>query len=97
MTAEEINLFVDSMTYEDNTVRLYGKIYWCVGLSWNEDKKKHYIIVMEADPITYDSVRNLLTYESPSRNDCMKHFLEDKYWDGKSFYEVAKDMEWIDL
>ena len=39
----------------------------------------------------------MLLYASDSRDDCMKHFVEDKYWDGKSFWEVAPDMEWIDL
>ena len=97
MTTEEINNFVESMTFEDSTVRLFNKTYWCLGLSWNEEKKKHYISVMEADPNTYEGLCDLFFYESESRDDCMKHFLEDKYWEGKSFYEVANDMEWIDL
>lgn len=96
MTTEEINRFVDSMTWEDSTVRLYGKIYWCLGLARNPDGKV-YIQVFEADPETYEAVRDLLSYGSDSRDDCMKHFIEDKYWDGKSFWEVAPDMEWIDL
>lgn len=48
-------------------------------------------------PKTDDFTRMMLSYSSNSKEDCMKHFLEDKYWDGKSFYEVAPDMEWIDL
>ncbi len=96
MTTNEITDFIDSMTWEDSTVRLYGKVYWCLGLGLYPDGKYH-IQVFEGDPVTYEGIRDLLRYSSDSKDDCMKHFLEDKYWDGKSFYEVAPDMEWIDL
>ncbi len=96
MTTEEANSFIDSMTWEDSTVRLNGRIYWCLGLTRYPDGKTH-IQVFEADPVTYEAWRYLLSYSSNSRDDCMKHFIEDRYWDGKSFWEVAPDMEWIDL
>ena len=96
MTTNEINRFIDSMTWEDSTVRLYGRTYWCLGLARYQDGKI-WIQVFEGNPTTCELVRDLLSYSSDSRDDCMKHFLEDKYWDGKSFYEVASDMEWIDL
>ena len=96
MTTEEVNRFVDCVTYEDCTVRLYGHIYWCLGLARYPDGKI-YAQVYEDKPDTHEFVRELLSYGSDSYDDCMKHFLEDKYWDGKSFYEVAHDMEWIDL
>ena len=96
MTMDETNRFIDSMTREDSTVRLYGRLYWCLGLARYPDGKIR-IQVFEADPVTHEAVRDLLSYDSDSRDDCMKHLLEDKYWDGKSFWEVAPDMEWIDL
>ena len=96
MTTEEASRFIDSMTWEDSTVRLYGRVYWCLGLARHPDGKIH-IQVFEANPATYEAGRDLLSYYSDSRDDCMKHFIEDKYWDGKSFWEVAPDMEWIDL
>ena len=97
MTREEINRFIDSMTWEDYAVRLYDRLYWCIGLCYNPALSKYSIYVFEADWQTYNSIRDLFAYSSSSRDDCMKHFLEDKYWDGKSFYEVAPDLEWIDL
>ena len=96
MTTEEAKSFIDSMTWEDSTVRLRGRIFWCLGLARYPDGKIH-IQVFEADPVTYEAGQYLLSYSSESRDDCMKHFIEDKYWDGKSFWEVAHDMEWIDL
>lgn len=96
MTTEEIARFVDGMTYEDYRVRLYGKTYQCLGLTFYPTRGKTAIQVGEVIPDDYGWSRVLLDYESDSRDECMKHFLEDKYWDGKSFYEVAPDMEWID-
>ncbi len=97
MTTEEANNFIDCVTYEDCTIQLYGHIYWCNGLSRYPDGKYH-ILVYELDKNDiYKWVRDILDYGSNSRDDCMKHFVEDKYWDGKSFWEVAQAMEWIDL
>lgn len=97
MTSPEIRDFVDCVTHEDCTVRLHGKIYWCLGLSRYPKDNKLRIQVYEGDPVTYECIRDMLSYASDFKDDCMKHFLEDKYWDGKSFYEVAPDMEWVDL
>ena len=97
MTTEQVNRFIDSMTWEDSTVMLYGRLYWCLGLCYDIERSKYSMMVYEDDPSTKRWVRDLFSYESNSRDDCMKHFLEDKYWDGKAFYEVAPDMEWIDL
>ena len=97
MTTEEANNFIYCVTYEDCTIQLYGHIYWCNGLSRYPDGKYH-ILVYELDKNDiYKWVRDILDYGSNSRDDCMKHFVEDKYWDGKSFWEVAQAMEWIDL
>lgn len=96
MTAEETRNFIDCVTWEDCTVRLYDRVYWCLGLARYPKDNKIYTQVYEENQTTHEFVRDLLSYASDSKDDCMKHFLEDKYWDGKSFYEVAPDMEWID-
>ncbi|MCR5183922.1 MAG: hypothetical protein K6B46_04385 [Opitutales bacterium] len=96
MTQEQINVFVDCMTYEDHSVRYRGNVCWCLGLTWWEEKKVYSIEVYEYDREGKEFIRTLLVHKSPSRDECMKHFLEDKYWDGKSFYEVAPELEWVD-
>ena len=97
MTTEESNRFIDCVSYEDCTIRLYGRIYWCNGLARYPDGKYHILVYeLDKDDI-YKWLRDILDYSSDSRDDCMKHFVEDKCWDGKSFWEVAPDMEWIDL
>ena len=97
MTADETNRLIDCVTYEDCTLRLKDSIYWCLGLTYNPKENMFCIQVYEENAKTHNFTRMMLSYGSDSKDDCMKHFLEDKYWDGKSFYEVAPDMEWIDL
>jgi len=97
MTTQETTEFVDCVTWEDCTVRYHGKICWCLGLARYPKDNLIYAQVYEEDENSHEFIRELLSYASDSKDDCMKHFLEDKYWDGKSFYEVAPDMEWVDL
>ena len=97
MTQSEIQHFLDCMTYEDCTVLLHGRLFWCLGLTWSSEQKECSLLVYEEDPNTNEFIQELFRYNSTSRDDCMKHFVEDKFWDGKSFYEVAVDMEWVDL
>ncbi len=35
-------------------------------------------------------------YECSSKADCLEHLLNDKYWDGKSFYEIESQLKWVD-
>lgn len=97
MTTEEISRFVEFMTYTHCSVRLYDKLYWCLSVCMYHENGLLTIRVMEADPVTHEGGRDVLLFRSFSADECMNHFLEDKYWDGKSFYEVAPDVEWIDL
>ncbi len=97
MTQEETRNFVDCMTFENCNVQWRGRVYWCIGVSHDFNRGECSIEVWEADPKTYDYTKNLLKFTGRSTEECMGHFLEDRYWDGKSFYEVAPEMEWIDL
>ncbi|MDO5462902.1 MAG: hypothetical protein Q4F99_05400 [bacterium] len=97
MTADETRRFLDCLTYEDNTIKLYGKVYWCLGVTYDQNTEIYAMYVYEGDPVTYKSIRDLFAIESTSRDECMQCFIEDKFWDGKSFYEVASDIDWVDL
>ena len=97
MTALETTEFIDCVTHEDCTVRLHGKVYWCCGLSCNKAIPEFRLYVYECDTNSHEWIRDVFQWKDSTREACMRHFLEDQYWDGKSFYEVAPDMEWIDL
>ena len=97
MTAEETQAFVDCVAHNDVPIRFAGKLYWCLGPTDLEGEAGFRVRVYEADSETYEATRCLLNYVGPSVEACMRHFLEDRYWEGRSFYEVAAEMSWVDL
>lgn len=97
MTTEKIGEFIHSMTYEDVPVLLNGRLYWCLGLTYDSTRNKYAISVYEDNSKTGEWVGDVFKCESESKDECMRHFLEDRYWDGKSFHEIAHDLEWADL
>lgn len=96
MNQGEIRNFVDCMTYEDCTVRLGGKVFWCLGVTHDAETGVCHVGVWECDPDTFDFTENKLNFTGCSTEECMRHFLEDKYWNGRAFHEVAPELEWID-
>lgn len=97
MTAEETKELLECLMYEDCAIQLYGKIYWCCGVTHDFEDGICAMFVYEIAPVTRDWVRGMFEIEAPTADECMNHFIEDKFWDGKSFYEVVPDMEFIDL
>lgn len=97
MTAEETRALIDCLTHEDCTIRLWGAMYWCLGLTHDERTELWAMGVYECEGEAPVFKRQLFACSVPRKEDCMRHFLSERYWDGKSFYEVASEMEWVDL
>lgn len=97
MTADETRRLLDCLMYEDSTIQLYGKVYWCLGITHDPETGICAMSVYEADRVTHEWIREMFSIESPSADECMTHFIEDKFWDGKSFYEVVPDIELVNL
>ena len=98
MTHDMAKEFVDSATHEDCVCRLYGYLYFCYGLTWNEDKGLYSLLIDKYRSLypETDFVETVLDVEAPRKEECMTRFLEDRIWGGKSFWEAAPDMEWTD-
>ena len=97
MSNDEIKRFIDCVTYEDCTVKWNGKTFWCLGVTHAKEDGKCGIGVWECNPETFEFTNCRLDATGVSVEECMKHFLEDPIWDGKTFQEAAPDMEWVDL
>ena len=95
MTSKEIEHFIDCLAYEDCTIMLYNRLYRCLGITYDSKEECCDMLIYEEDVKTHVYVRTIFDYTSNSCEDCMQHFLYDKYWDGKSFFEIAPDMEWV--
>lgn len=93
----DVNEFVNCITYEDCVVRYNGYRYWFNGIDYYEVSGKYSTLITKyEDEIEFKLVDDVLDYESTNRDEVMYHILNDKIFDGKSFYEAESKMEWID-
>ena len=96
MNNDQARQFADSASYEDCAVEYNGAFFWCYGRTWDEKKGVFGIAVDKYKTLypAWEFEKEVLRVESPNRDECMKHFLEDPIFDGKSFWEAAPEMKW---
>ncbi len=87
--------FVDHTTYEECAVIYNGTKYFFHGAIFDQEKNKYtYDIAIWNDKNEF--VNFILTEEYDSVLDCLDRALEAPIFEGKTFWEAEKDMEWID-
>ncbi len=100
MIGGNVKEFVDNLYYGSEMYFIYkGKKYFIQG--WYE-KPTHFLVLdydYEVEP--YDAKnpscdKNIWEYASEDASDCVKAFLAAPLWDGKTFYEVEKEMTWTE-
>ena len=98
MTSEIAREFVDCVTFEDCVAKLNGSFYFCYGLTKNPANGMFSLRVDKYKALYPETMFlcEVLNVESKDRNDCMGHFQNDAFWEGKNFWEAAPDMEWTD-
>lgn len=98
MTHDETRNFIDSVAYGEARVRYHGTAYFCNGVAFDTSSGICRIEIFPDEPIDDDQDwrSRRWHYQGKSREECMKAFLDVKYWDGKSLYDAAQEMEWID-
>ncbi len=98
MTSELARQFIDSATFEDCVAKLNGAFFFCYGLTWDEARGMWSLRIDKYKSLYPQSefLDEVLNVESRNRDECMKHFLEDAIWDGKTFWDAVPDMEWTD-
>lgn len=77
MTAEETRALIDCLTHEDCTIRLWGAMYWCLGLTHDERTELWAMGVYECEGEAPVFKRQLFACPVPRKEDCMRHFLSD--------------------
>ena len=96
MEVRKVNEFIDNLTIQDEMVRYEGSLYYFYGIRFDDKKKLYYTSIDKFHNNIYEFESEFYYYESTDMSDCLDHLLEDKYWNGKSFYEVEKFMKWVD-
>ena len=89
--------FIETMGYNDNIIEFQNKYYFFNGFDYNQNTKIYSFTVYEVADKGYGEIIGTQFYhESESAQECITKFLEAKIWDNKTFYEVEKDMKWLD-
>lgn len=96
MESGKLSEFIDNLTIQDEMVRYEGSLYYFYGIRFDEKKSMFYTSVDKFRNSINEFEKEIYRYESKDLTDCLEHLLEDKYWDGKNFYEVEKYMKWVD-
>ena len=87
--------FIDKLSYEDHYVIYDGKKFFFNGCQVTKDEKGKIIkVVLEIYNLTCNST--IFSTSRLSISDCITDFENAKIWNGKTFWEVEKDMQWVD-
>ncbi len=96
MEAGNVNEFIDNLTMQDEMVRYNGNLYLFYGIRFDNDAGEYIASVDRFGKNIYEFEAEIFRYRSTSLSDCLNHLLEDNYWNGKSFWDVEKEMQWVD-
>ncbi len=89
-----VNDFVDHTTYEECAVMYHGIKYFFHGIIYHKDNDYSYDIVIWDDKGNY--VKTVFDKRASSGEKCMELALNEPIFEGKTFWEAEKDMEWVE-
>ena len=91
-----IREFVETMCYNDNQIKYKNKYYFFNGIEYMEKDKKFSFVIYELKDIDGEILNVFYEDVCESAEECVRKFLDAKIWDGKTLYEIEKDIYWID-
>ncbi len=95
-----VSEFVDNLYYGTEMYFIYSeKKYFIQG--WVKDSIHTLVLDYDYETEKYDPNdpncnKYVWEYKSEDPAECVKAFLDAPLWDGKTFYEVEKEMTWTD-
>lgn len=103
------DIFLDTGWYMESTIYYNGFIYWCEAQTNSDTGITHFFVdrwkATTSDNILYNEYRNegklvdySTVYEAYDKDmDVLKKkFIEAPIFDGKSFWQVEKEIAWLD-
>lgn len=105
MINANLEQFLDTGWFSEATLYLNGYTYWCEGC-WNEEREKPmHFFVYKYESVVVDKIytkpknsdyETVLDIYGNSEEEVKEEFLKAKIFDGKSFWEVEKEIAWYD-
>lgn len=105
MINANLEQFLDTGWFSEATLYLNGYTYWCEGC-WNEEREKPmHFFVYKYESVVVDKIytkpknsnyQKVFDIYGNSEEEVKEEFLKAKIFDGKSFWEVEKEIAWYD-
>lgn len=95
MTNDDIKVFVDELTYQDHYVIYNGQRIFFNGCQCEIDNCGK-VISSYFEVYNLDNNTVIFAHIGKSQAECIEAMLDSFRIDGKSFFEAALGMEWID-
>lgn len=90
-----VNDFLDHATYEEVAVRYKGEKYFFYGIVYDKSTQSYSFVVERChDDGSFAAV--IYDRTAPTIEQCMSEFLQTPIIEGKTFWELEKDMTWIE-
>lgn len=91
--------FVDNLYFGTEMYFIYrGQRYFIQG--WYDNPLHHLVLDYDYEntgaPNEYAFAGYLWEHNAEDSNECVQEFLNAPLWDGKTFYEVEKEITWTD-
>ncbi len=84
------NDFLDYVYSMQEAIHIYNQKKYCIQ-GWNKDGMV-YLDLQEWEPTS----KTIWQYKASNILECRNEYLKTPLYDGKTFWEAEKDMEWVD-
>lgn len=95
MKGGNINEFIDHTTYEECAIKYKEEKYFFYGIVFNEKTGLYSYDIAQWDE-NGKQTKWLFCEMAKTANEILEKFYQAAIWNGKTFWEVESDMEWID-
>ena len=87
--------FIDKLYYEDHYVIYNGNKYFLNGCQTQKDNEGN-IVTVRLEVYNLSADETVLSISMPSSSECIEVFEGSPIWNGKTFWEVENEIEWVD-
>ena len=87
--------FIECLSYEDNYAIFRGNKYFFNGCQTTKDSLGE-VICVKLEVYDLTSKTTIYSVTKKTVSECLAAFQYAKIWNGKSFWDVEQDIEWVD-
>lgn len=87
----DVKKFVDNLYYGTENVFVFGRFKYMIQGWWEDGKYTLFMQLWEPAMSGYD-----WEHTASNPNECVEAFMSAPIFDGKTFWEVEREIEWVD-